>query len=162
MNLWGKIKADSAVNGELRIKVFLAAFRVANASRRFGPLALPVIAAYKAVSASAGIELPSRTRVGVPLQIQHGFGLVVHGDAVIGNRCVLKQGVTIGIRNNTGQTPTLGDRVQIGSGAQILGGITLGDRAIIGAGAIVLDDVPAGAVAFSPKAVVRFRDQPAA
>lgn len=153
MNLWGKIKADSAVNGELRIKVFLAAFRVAHESRRFGAAALPVLAAYKALSAAAGIELPSRTTVGVPLHIQHGYGLVVHGDTVIGNRCVLKQGVTLGIRKGMdGPCPVLGDGVHVGANAVVIGGVKIGDQARIGAGATVLDDVPAGAVAVSPKA----------
>ena len=157
MNLWAKIRADWVANHELRIRLFLVAFRVANAARRFGPLALPVLAAYKMISAAAGIELPSRTKVGSPLQIQHGFGLVVHGDTVIGDRCVLKQGVTLGIRRAEGPCPVVGDRVQFGPNAQVIGGVTIGDRALIGAGALVLDDVPADSVAVSPKSVVRPR-----
>lgn len=146
------IRADWAKNTELRIQLFLVAFRVAHASRKLGPLALPVLVVYKVISAAAGIELPSRTKVGPALQIQHGFGLVVHGDTVIGTRCVLKQGVTLGIRSMDGKCPVIGDRVQFGSGSQVLGGVTIGDGALIGAGAIVLDDVPAGAKAVSPKA----------
>lgn len=40
---------------------------------------------------------------------------------------------------------TIGDRVSIGSGAVIMGGITIGDDALIGAGAVVTKDVAAGA-----------------
>lgn len=141
------------MNGELRIKVFLAAFRIAHACRGFGPAALPVLAAYKILSAAVGIELPSRTEVGVPLHIQHGYGLVVHGDTVIGSRCVLKQGVTLGIRKGMdGPCPILGNGVHVGANAVVIGGVLVGDQARIGAGATVLDDVPAGAVAISPKA----------
>lgn len=38
----------------------------------------------------------------------------------------------------------LGERVFVGSGARILGGLTIGDDAVIGAGAVVTMDVPAG------------------
>lgn len=38
-----------------------------------------------------------------------------------------------------------GDRVMIGSGANILAGVTIGDDALIGAGALVVKDVPSGA-----------------
>jgi len=39
----------------------------------------------------------------------------------------------------------IGERVFVGSGARILGGLTIGDDAVIGAGAVVTKDVPAGA-----------------
>lgn len=120
-----------------------------------------MIAAYKVLSGLTGIELPSRTSIGPRLQIQHGFGLVVHGDTVIGERCVLKQGVTIGLRTAGGPSPTIGNRVQFGPSSQIIGGVTIGDRALIGSGAIVLDDVPEGAVVASPKATI-LRIRPAA
>ena len=45
------------------------------------------------------------------------------------------------------EAPILGDRVQVGAGAVILGAVRIGDDAIIGANAVVLQDVPAGAVA---------------
>jgi acetyltransferase-like isoleucine patch superfamily enzyme len=50
----------------------------------------------------------------------------------------------------------IGERVSIGSGAVILGGISIGDGASIGAGAVVTKDVPAGAtVAGVPARVLR-------
>ncbi|HEX2165521.1 MAG TPA: DapH/DapD/GlmU-related protein, partial [Thermoanaerobaculia bacterium] len=51
--------------------------------------------------------------------------------------------------------PRLGDRVTVGAGAAVLGGVTVGDDAVIGAGAVVLADVPAGArVAGVPARVI--------
>ncbi|WP_415838086.1 hypothetical protein [Polaromonas hydrogenivorans] len=41
----------------------------------------------------------------------------------------------------------MGNRVNVGAGAKILGGVHIGDDAAIGANAVVLCDVPAGAVA---------------
>jgi len=52
----------------------------------------------------------------------------------------------------------IGDRVSIGSGAVIMGGITIGDDALIGAGAVVTKDVAAGAtVAGVPARVMASR-----
>ena len=54
--------------------------------------------------------------------------------------------------------PHVGDRVSIGSGAVILGGLSIGDDALIGAGAVVTRDVEAGAVvAGVPARVMRRR-----
>jgi serine O-acetyltransferase len=41
----------------------------------------------------------------------------------------------------------IGNRVDIGTGAKILGTITIGDDVAIGANAVVLKDVPANSIA---------------
>ena len=43
--------------------------------------------------------------------------------------------------------PVIGNDVEIGCGARILGPVRIGDGAVIGANAVVIADVPAGAVA---------------
>lgn len=95
-----------------------------------------------------GIELPCETQVGRRLRIEHFGGIIVSGDAVIGDDVVLRHGVTIGLKN-TGErgAPRIGNGVDIGAGAKILGKISIGDGAIIGANAVVVRDVPAGAIA---------------
>jgi serine O-acetyltransferase len=96
-----------------------------------------------------GIELPYSAKVGRRLVIEHQGAIVIHGDSVIGNDCHIRQGCTLG--NKTldlpFDAPTLGDRVNVGAGAVILGKVTIGDGANIGANAVVLKDVPAGATA---------------
>lgn len=158
MRLLETIRADRAVNHEPRMRFFLAAYRVAKAARGDGERgriwSLPLVVAFKVVSSVLLIELPLRARVGVPLVINHGFGLVVHPDAIIGDNCVLKHGVTIGIRRPGEGLPVLGRHVQLGSGAQILGPVHIGDDVIVGAGAIVLDDIPAGGRAVGQRARV--------
>lgn len=50
----------------------------------------------------------------------------------------------------------IGKNVWIGSGAQILPGVTIGDNTVIGAGSVVTSDIPADAVAYGvPCRVVR-------
>jgi len=95
-----------------------------------------------------GIELPCETQVGERLRIEHFGGIIVSGDVVIGDDVILRHGVTIGLKNtNERGAPRIGNRVDIGAGAKLLGPIHIGDDAIIGANAVVLRDVPAGALA---------------
>lgn len=104
-----------------------------------------------------GVELPCETRVGRRLRIEHFGGIVISGDTVIGDDVVLRHGVTIGLKR-TGQrgAPRIGNRVDIGAGAKILGDITIGDDAVIGANAVVLKDVPPGAFAVGiPARIIR-------
>jgi serine O-acetyltransferase len=104
-----------------------------------------------------GIELPCETAIGRRLRIEHFGGIIVSGDAVIGDDVVLRQGVTLGLRRtNQRGAPRIGNRVDIGAGAKILGPVTIGDDAVIGANAVVLDDVPPGALAVGiPARIVR-------
>jgi len=99
-----------------------------------------------------GIDISYRTTIGKGLYIGHFGGIVIHGDAVIGENCNLSQGMTIGvkIRGKKAGVPTIGDRVFIGPGAVILGGITVGNDALIGTNSIVTFDVPDKSVVASP------------
>lgn len=79
-----------------------------------------------------------------------GVGVVIHPQARIGERCLLRAHVVIGGGGRRGGptgAPVIGDDVEIGAGAKLLGPIRIGDGATIGANAVVLCDVPAGAVA---------------
>lgn len=110
------------------------------------------------VQVMTGIELHCETRVGRRLLIEHFGGIIISGDAVIGDDVVIRQGVTIGLRT-TGRrgAPVIGNRVDIGAGAKLLGPIRVGDDAVIGANAVVLCDVPAGALAVGVPAVIKPR-----
>ncbi len=105
-----------------------------------------------------GIELPCETVVGDRLVIEHAGAIVVSGDAVLGNDCILRQGVTIGLRHRGIRgSPRLGDRVDIGAGAKLLGPIRIGNDVLIGANAVVLCDVPDCSVAIGVPARIRSR-----
>ena len=105
-----------------------------------------------------GIELPCEARVGRRLVIEHGFDIVVSGDAILGDDVVLRNGVTIGLcRRGQRGSPIIGHRVDIGTGAKLLGAITIGDDVAIGANAVVLIDVPSGHIAVGVPARVRPR-----
>lgn len=95
-----------------------------------------------------GIDLPCEAVVGRRLLIEHFGGIIISGDAVLGDDVVVRNGVTIGLRR-TGErgAPVIGNRVDIGAGAKVLGQIRIGDDVAIGANAVVLTDVPAHSIA---------------
>jgi serine O-acetyltransferase len=110
------------------------------------------------VQICTGVDLPCETRVGKRLVIEHFGGIIVSGDTVIGDDVTLRHGVTLGLRR-TGVpgAPVIGDRVDIGAGAKILGPVKIGAGAVIGANAVVLCDVPAGALAVGVPARIKRR-----
>ncbi|MGB0768280.1 MAG: serine O-acetyltransferase [Phycisphaeraceae bacterium] len=110
------------------------------------PLSVLYRMMYRYVRNHYGIELPYSAKLGRRVIIEHQSGIVVHGNCVIGDDCIIRQGVTLGIRreDEVDQAPHLGKRVSIGAGAAVLGGVHLGDGAQVGANAVVLKDVPAG------------------
>ena len=70
------------------------------------------------------------------------------GDAAIGDGVNVGAGtITCNYDGERKHSTTVGDRVFIGSGAQLVAPVTLGDDAYVGAGSCVTDDVPAGALA---------------
>jgi len=95
-----------------------------------------------------GIELPCEATLGKRFRIDHFGGIVVSGDAIFGDDCVIRNGVTVGLRQ-TGQrgSPVLGNRVDVGAGAKLLGPIRVGDDVTIGANAVVISDVPSNSIA---------------
>jgi serine O-acetyltransferase len=114
---------------------------------RWRPLRMPFSLAYKMLKVLAeiltGIELPCEVTLGRRFRIDHFGGIIISGDAVFGDDCIVRNGVTVGLRH-TGQrgAPVIGNRVDIGAGAKILGSIHIGDDVSIGANAVVLTDVP--------------------
>lgn len=102
---------------------------------------------FRLVETSVGVSLPKSVQIGPGLRIWHFGGIFIHPKTVIGANCTLRQGVTIGNREPDGPVPVLGDDVELGAYAQVLGGIRLGNGCKIGAMAVVLCDVPDGATA---------------
>jgi serine O-acetyltransferase len=91
-----------------------------------------------------GIEIHPGATIGKGVFIDHGMGVVIGETAIVGDYCLIYQGVTLG---GTGKElgkrhPTLGHSVVVGAGAKVLGNIQVGDYARVGAGSIVLRDVP--------------------
>lgn len=91
-----------------------------------------------------GIYIGVSAKIGKALVIEHFGCIIVHGDSVIGDHCVIRQGVTIGNKNmdDPHGAPVLGNNVNVGAGAKIIGRVRIGNNVDIGANAVVIKDVP--------------------
>jgi serine O-acetyltransferase len=123
------------------------------------PLSVLYRAMFRFTRSVYGIELPYSAHIGRRVVFEHQHGIVVHGCARSGDDCVIRQGVTLGLRNvdSVDDAPTLGRRVDVGAGAKILGRVRIGDGAKIGANAVVLLDVPEKGLAVGVPARVVLR-----
>jgi serine acetyltransferase/GT2 family glycosyltransferase len=110
------------------------------------PLSVLYRSLYRKARNIYGIEIPYTAQIGRNVIFEHQHGIVIHGNASIGDNTIIRQGVTMGIRylDDLGGAPTVGKNVNIGAGAQILGRVKVGDNVTIGANAVVLHDIPDG------------------
>ena len=113
---------------------------------------------YKIVQVVTGVELPCEVEIGDNFVIDHFGGIIISGFAKFGDNCRIRNGVVVGLRHvNEKCAPIVGDNVDIGAGAKVLGPIRIGDNVLIGANAVVLCDVPDNCIAVGVPAVVKPR-----
>ncbi len=145
----GLLQDWAANKGNLRSCLVLAFFRIARRCHHLPPairwLGWPCLAAYTLiVEWVLGIEISYKASIGPGLKLYHGVGLVVHESTVMGKNCTLRQCTTIGNRKGADDVPVIGDDVEIGCNAVVIGTITIGSGAKIGAGSVVIADVAPG------------------
>ena len=158
LGLWEQIKEDWIAHGRDWTKPGFRAVAV----QRFGvwrmkvepkllraPLSILYRSLYRKIRNTYGIDLPYSVKLGRRVVIEHQSAIIIHGNCTIGDDCIIRQGVTLGNRylDKPLESPQLGDRVNVGAGAKILGKVNLGDDVNIGANAVVLSDIPAGQTA---------------
>lgn len=101
-------------------------------------------AMHQVVLWGCGISLDYTVVVGRRVRIWHHGGMVL-GARSIGDDVHIRHNTTFGLAQRGAhwtQKPAIGDRVDIGTGAVIVGPISVGADAVIGANAVVLHDVP--------------------
>jgi len=91
-----------------------------------------------------GIEIHPGAKIGKRFFIDHGAGIVIGETTEIGDDVLMYQGVTLGGTSleKKKRHPTLGNNVEIGAGAIVLGPIKIGNNVRIAAGSVVVKDVP--------------------
>ena len=114
-------------------------------------------------------DVDPQVEIGPGLYTPHPLGIVIGGGVRIGKNVSILQNVTLGRVATEHLDPTIGDDVEIGAGAVVLGAVHVGNGAKVGANSVVLKDVPAGAIAVGaparlimraarPEAIVEDRD----
>lgn len=140
--------------GSIKAKLAIFFYRMSTLWRSRNPLlkltGLPFAMLNKLVNECLFcVEIPHHTRIGYGLKLYHPHCVVIGRGVVIGENCTLRQGVTIGnvtYRNgDASESPVLGNDVELGANAVVIGAITIGDGVTIGAGTVVTKDLPPGA-----------------
>ena len=126
------------------------------------PLTLLYWFGSKSVQWFCGMDLPYTVVVGRRVKLEHFGGMILVARA-IGNDVILRQNTTLGIKTPTKDQarPTIGDGVDIGVGAAILGDISIGRNTVIAANAAVVHDCPADVLeAGAPARIKKKSDKP--
>lgn len=84
-----------------------------------------------------GSYIPYQVRIGRNVNFGHKFGIVLNENAVIGDNVRIRHGVTLGSGG-----AVIGNNVDIGAGAKIIGSVRIGNGVKIGANAVVVGDIP--------------------
>ncbi len=102
---------------------------------------------WRIIALATGIEISARTNIGPGLKIVHYGQVFINSLSIIGDNCTLYNGVTVGVKHyGDTKAPRIGNNVEIGAGAKIIGDITIGDNCQIGANAVVTKSFPANQV----------------
>ncbi len=75
-----------------------------------------------------------------------GIAVVLHARTVIGENCMIGQGVTVGGKSGWHEVPIIGNNVIINAGAKIIGPVRIGDNVEIGVNSVVVKDVPSNCI----------------
>ena len=113
---------------------------------------------FKLIQIITGIELPCEVPIGRNFVIEHSGGIVISGFASFGDDCRIRNGVVVGLsRVDEPCAPQIGNDVDIGTGAKVLGNIRIGNGVRIGANAVVITDVPDDCLAVGVPAAIKPR-----
>ena len=104
-------------------------------------------AIWKLTRILTGVDIYPSATVGTGLNLPHPNGIVIGQNVRIGSSVTILQQVTVGAHTidgiyNESNMPNICDRVMLGAGCKVLGGVTIGEGAVIGANAVVLKDLP--------------------
>ena len=145
---------DPAARSSLEILLTYSGLKAVRSYRRAHWFTIARIISQRARH-KTGIEIHPGAQIGKGLFIDHGMGVVIGETTVIGDNCLLYQGVTLG---GTGKDkgkrhPTLGDNVMVGP-------INIGNNVKVAANAVVLKDIPDNCTAVGvPARIARMAGQ---
>lgn len=95
----------------------------------------------------SGVDIHPGAKIGARFVLDHAYGTVIGETCRIGGDAYILGGVTLGslgIANNpSGQRhPTLGNNVQVGAFARVLGALVVGDNVFISPNCVITENIP--------------------
>jgi serine O-acetyltransferase len=137
-------RAD-AVSQALRLMGVSDAFlahALYRAKARLQSLGVPILPriAHRLAMITAQVSIGDPVVMAAGVYIVHGQ-VVIDGITEIHSGVVISPWVTVGLRAGNYRGPTIGEGVNIGTGAKVIGPVTVGAGAQVGANAVVVSDV---------------------
>lgn len=118
--------------------------------------AAPILILYRFITECIlGYEIPAATKIGRRFVIHHGYAIVINKFVIAGDDLTIRQGVTIGNNGKNNECPSIGNMVDIGANAIVIGNIKIGNNVHIGAGSIVVNNVPDNSLITGEKAKIK-------
>ncbi|QGF40717.1 serine acetyltransferase [Limosilactobacillus gastricus] len=94
-----------------------------------------------------GSEIQVSQSISSRIYLYHPYGIIINRNSVIGDGCIIRQQVTIGNKGiDYTECPIIGENVEIGAGAKIIGNIKIGSNSKIGANAVVTKSFPENSI----------------
>ena len=142
------------------VRIFHFLYRMAQ-TRRNSASRFLFKSLFRIHSRKRGIEIPTCCRIGKGLYLGHVYNITINGGAIIGEKCNIHKGVTIGLeaRGRRMGTPTIGNKVWIGVNATVVGKITIGDDVMIAPNAFVNCDIPSHSIAIGNPCIIKQREK---
>ena len=109
-----------------------------------------------------GFQIYIPTEIGKGFYIGHHGTIVINPKVKIGNYCNIAHNVTIGetFRGELKGTPKIGDKVWMGTGSVIVGGINIGSNVLIAPNSFVNFDVPDNSLVIGNPAKIIPKENP--
>lgn len=113
-----------------------------------------------------GFQIPWQTGIGPGLCIGHYGPIIVNPASKIGKNCNITVGVLLGLNHKVDsegkslgfEYPEIGNRVALGNGVKIIGGVKVGDDCVIGVNSVVTKDIPSMSIAVgSPAKIISYK-----
>lgn len=157
--------AELRGNATLKSRIIIALYRLSTVffSSKRNPVKyffiIAVVFYYLIVEFCWGVEIKPKTKIGWGVKIFHPTGIIINPGATIGCNVILRHGVTIGNKFDKtsgleSKCPVVGNNVEFGAHACLIGDITIGDNAIIGAMAFVDFNISDEVIVAAPRGVV--------
>ncbi|WP_281648633.1 serine O-acetyltransferase [Parendozoicomonas sp. Alg238-R29] len=95
-----------------------------------------------------GVDIHPAACIGRRFVLDHAYGVVIGETCRIGDDCYILGGVTLGAKGISGNPsgkrhPTLGNNVQVGAFARVLGDVCIGNHVFISPNSVITTDIPA-------------------
>ncbi len=102
----------------------------------------------KIIEVTTGISIPASAQIGDSFYIGHFGGIILNGQAILGDNCNISQGVSIGVSGTGARrgVPIIGSNVYIGANSVVIGKIHIQDNVLIAACSLVNTNVEVNSV----------------